>query len=623
MRRNDGFKEYCKVWLRDVNEGNPSTLELGRRFARKLVTQWLDIDEYSDDIIYCDGSKDGGIDVAYLEKGDTSDEDSKKNGDTWYVVQSKYTKSLGKGTNIFFNEAIKFFETLSGNREKLSSLSENVIERLKNFLSQASKNDKLIYVFATKDPFDEKERRILAHIRAVGRKEFGEIFDVDAISIETIYERTLESSTTKVEIIVKGEFIESERLLVGTTTLENLYYFLENYYFKTGDLDKLYEKNVRLFLKMYGNVNKNMKKTLEECPENFGLYNNGITIVVDNIEKSSNQSFKLKNPYIVNGCQTTSVIYQVLFNKLRAGGTGKSDVIEEWKEKLSKGIVITKIVKTDQKNRKLLTDITRYTNSQNRVREKDFLALDSGFKIWQTEMKNFYKIFLEIQRGSWESQKAKQQRRKSVFKFENYANIFDLLRVYGAGWFGEAGRARNAGTHFLPGGRIYKKIMTPENFEEFGHIDLYASFSLKEISKKYKFGRSAKDSRRKTEYLFYMVIVELLKFIMLKAEIENSRSNITQSILKLSKNQVAYELLFESSINFIDQYIDPDEEDSVFKEPDYFDLDTYLKNDKVGKNEEYSPKFLNLLKIQKKVMQRSSGGQSSPFEIILAAIKNN
>ena len=43
--------------------------------------------------------------------------------------------------------------------------------------------------------------------------------------------------------------------------------------------------------------------------------------------------------------------------------------------------------------------VTRYTNSQNAVREKDFLALTSDFRSWQTEMASKYDIYLEIQRG--------------------------------------------------------------------------------------------------------------------------------------------------------------------------------------------------------------------------------
>ena len=49
---------------------------------------------------------------------------------------------------------------------------------------------------------------------------------------------------------------------------------------KTGILDQLYEKNVRQFLGSRRKTNRRIADTLRENPELFGLYNNGITIVV-------------------------------------------------------------------------------------------------------------------------------------------------------------------------------------------------------------------------------------------------------------------------------------------------------------------------------------------------------
>ena len=93
MPQNLSFEEYLADWLTDVQEGSPSTIELGRRFAHKLITQWLDTSEISDDdLIYCDGTGDGGIDAAYLHRGEKpqSNGDSPVEGDTWYLIQSKY-----------------------------------------------------------------------------------------------------------------------------------------------------------------------------------------------------------------------------------------------------------------------------------------------------------------------------------------------------------------------------------------------------------------------------------------------------------------------------------------------------------------------------------------------------
>jgi hypothetical protein len=37
------FTEFKEVWLDEVRKDSPSTTELGHRFARKLLCQWLDV----------------------------------------------------------------------------------------------------------------------------------------------------------------------------------------------------------------------------------------------------------------------------------------------------------------------------------------------------------------------------------------------------------------------------------------------------------------------------------------------------------------------------------------------------------------------------------------------------
>ncbi len=93
-------KDFIEEWLVDVQAGKPSTVELGHRFAQKLVTQWLDVSENSDDLVYCDGAGDGGIDVAFLDRGESMEgEEATTQADTWYLVQSKYGKAFqGTGT---------------------------------------------------------------------------------------------------------------------------------------------------------------------------------------------------------------------------------------------------------------------------------------------------------------------------------------------------------------------------------------------------------------------------------------------------------------------------------------------------------------------------------------------
>jgi len=95
------FDAFREEWLAEVREGDPSTTELGHRFARKILTQWREIEDASDDLVYCDGAGDGGIDIAYLDRGDTGNDDDLEtvSGHTWYLVQSKYGSAFqGTGT---------------------------------------------------------------------------------------------------------------------------------------------------------------------------------------------------------------------------------------------------------------------------------------------------------------------------------------------------------------------------------------------------------------------------------------------------------------------------------------------------------------------------------------------
>lgn len=88
-------------------------------------------------------------------------------------------------------------------------------------------------------------------------------------------------AATRLTIGIDAHVVPSgDDLLVGSIGLVELYEFLGRYRVKTGDLDQIYEKNVRRFLGGRGKVNKGMQATLREAPERFGLYNNGITLVV-------------------------------------------------------------------------------------------------------------------------------------------------------------------------------------------------------------------------------------------------------------------------------------------------------------------------------------------------------
>ena len=338
------YEDFKTEWLKDVIEGNPSTVELGNRFSRKILGDWLDFNEATEDIIVCDGAGDGGIDVAFLVMGDTM-EDGNSDGNAWYLVQSKHGSAFA-GSSTILIEGQKVIETLRGNREKLSSLGTDVSNRIRNFIMNAGPNDKLKLVYATHEPLNEEEKRAAEDVRTIGRTHLGDLFDVEAISIQTIFNRLaeLQSSINKTIVELKASLVSTvEDLWVGSVTLIDLFDFLKSYKGQTGDLDQLYEKNVRKYLGGGRVVNKGIAQTLKTNPEKFGLFNNGITIVAEGVNQDEDR-YQIQEPFIVNGCQTTKTIWQVLLEKLDTGSSHLSAETEHWKDRLKKGIVIVKPV---------------------------------------------------------------------------------------------------------------------------------------------------------------------------------------------------------------------------------------------------------------------------------------
>jgi hypothetical protein len=572
--------------------------------------------------MYCDGAGDGGIDIACLQRADDSEE-ATNGGDTWYLVQSKYGSAFS-GTNTLLEEAQKLIDTLDGKRNKLSSLAEGLVERLQTFRRQASDKDRLVLVFATQRPLSEAERRATEDIRAMGKSRLGTIFDVEDISLETIYHRTLDelSHVKKTQVTITAHLVPSgDEMLVGSVGLIQLYDFLKEYKAISGDLDLLYEKNVRKFLGSRRKVNKGIEETLRTKPERFGLYNNGITIVVEAFQRQPNNiEYELTEPYVVNGCQTTRSIWEVLYKRLESGGTGKDLELEAWKKALGKGIVVIKIVKVGAKGDELLTETTRFTNSQNAVNEKDFLALESNFQSWSRSMASQYSVFLEIQRGGWDSQKAFQKQNPNAKAYTEYVNAFDLLKVYGAAWLGEAGTSFGKNPPFAPGGTLFHKIV---NQEDFGLDDLYAAYLLHKAGGRFKFGRGAEKSQRgQTRHLFYMLTAELLKDCFIAADRPITNKGLSRVFLELfkSENETALDGLLNYAVSVADDYLTNGHEYSVFKEPAFAekgnDLNSFLKWEQLGKSNQATPLLLNLLAQYKIAMKGGIGGQPKYREMI-------
>lgn len=133
---------------------------------------------------------------------------------------------------------------------------------------------------------------------------------------------------------------------------------------------RLLEANVRSFLSVRPRgVNAGIQGTLRDAPERFMAFNNGIVLVADEMrlaraEDGSPGIVWLRGMQIVNGGQTTASIY---FAKKRYPETDLSKV------RVPAKIIVMK-EEDPAKEEALVSDISRYANSQNAVRQSDLSA---------------------------------------------------------------------------------------------------------------------------------------------------------------------------------------------------------------------------------------------------------
>lgn len=132
---------------------------------------------------------------------------------------------------------------------------------------------------------------------------------------------------------------------------------------------RLLEANVRTFLGAKRAVNKGIVETLRKEPEHFLAFNNGLVLVCDEaaFERTDDGNLGLsflKGLQIVNGGQTTSSIY---FASRDDRTIDLSHVMVPAKIIILKG-------SQDEARERLISNVSRYANSQNAVKMSDLSA---------------------------------------------------------------------------------------------------------------------------------------------------------------------------------------------------------------------------------------------------------
>jgi hypothetical protein len=169
----------------------------------------------------------------------------------------------------------------------------------------------------------------------------------------------------------------------------------------------IFYENVRDFKGEDNKVNKDISNSIKnvDLKDKFALLNNGVTIVAKLVDTNyQGGEIKIVNYQIVNGCQTSNIIY---LNR---------DLINE---KILLPLKLIECINND-----ITSEITKGTNNQNQVPEESFIALENFPKTLQSFFENISKE---------SPQKIYYERRSREYDFIqpriNQTRIFHLHKV--------------------------------------------------------------------------------------------------------------------------------------------------------------------------------------------------
>ncbi|TAF05383.1 MAG: abortive phage infection protein [Nostocales cyanobacterium] len=319
-----------------------------------------------------DGHRDSSCDIIFDNTNNQGDK-------IFYVVQSKWNnanKSEKETDKDEILKALNDFDTIL--RGEKQNVNEKVKAKLNDLDNHLKANGEVKFIFLTLSQYQGgAEENISGFIKADEKTKF-EVIDINRIKIDYIdrkYKKIdplnpLETYHNPEENVVNLEIVPAEKN--GIVKIEkpfeaymlllrpkSIYDLFEQYGFA------LFYKNVRNPL-IQSQFNEDIERTAVENPAYFWYYNNGITAItyfLPTLGRKATQ-IELTGLQIINGAQTVYAIYRAY----------KDASPTKRKQMDSVSLVTLRLLKSGGKDFDL--NVTRYTNSQNPVNDRDFCAND-------------------------------------------------------------------------------------------------------------------------------------------------------------------------------------------------------------------------------------------------------
>ena len=326
--------------------------------------------------ILVDSVKDGGVDALL------SDPNSETND--LIICQSKFynSKLTFDAVRDAVAKMILFYKAMD--RGEYDIVNATVQKRYMSLNAEVGEESKVCFVFytsASKNSIrEDRIRKLLAEhsLNSVNfdiQLYFGDDI-VDEIKESESRRATVESGKIQIDeannILYYGE--DSAIVNVSAFSIKELY---------ATHSTNLLSRNLRYYIKKR-DIDSSINETMAKCPESFWYKNNGITIICDDFIISGKE-VKLKNFSIVNGGQTTTLLY-------------KSKEINKENDLFLPCKIIKTIGTTEDEKNLFSLEIAKATNSQKAIKAIDLKANAPEQIRFGTAMRNVG-IFYQTKRG--------------------------------------------------------------------------------------------------------------------------------------------------------------------------------------------------------------------------------
>lgn len=304
-----------------------------------------------------DGYEDNGLDALYYEE---------KNKILW-LVQSKWiSKADGEpdtGEVSKFTRGIRDLIDLKLDRfnEKVKKKESEIIDALNNPLIKIN----IVLAYTGQEKLSIHNERVLKDL-VDELNDTSELSGFYKFSLKLAHKSlvtTLDGNPVNVDLVLTnwGRLEEPYQSVYGTMSACDLANIWDE------NRNRIFSENIRDFIG-FSEVNEYIIDTITENPDNFYYFNNGVTALCKKISKKPlggndrNIGYFIAEDFkIVNGAQTV-------------GSLGS--MIDKHKENLEKIRVFIKLISLEDCPDDFGVQITKATNTQNRIDKKDFVSLD-------------------------------------------------------------------------------------------------------------------------------------------------------------------------------------------------------------------------------------------------------